>query len=117
MINQCTNNTNQGAKRKLTYTMGKSFFETVTETNGVDSIAFELSEHFFPCKQMIARMSIERIDDTNTTFKTTFEYKMADGVSHGAASKFDKLIQKLAVDIAHKAKGLFKKNTRDLREP
>ena len=56
---------NEGAKRKLTYADGSTCFETVVETNGVDSIRVQVTEHPFPCEILYAHMSTERVDDNN----------------------------------------------------
>lgn len=93
-----------GAKRKLTYKSGSFFFETVIESNGVDTIIFELTEYSFPCSKMYARMSTKRIDDENSTFSSTLAYKMMKGVPKDAAANFHKQIQGLAAGIALKAK-------------
>jgi len=69
-----------GAKRKLTQQDGTFFFETVSETNGFDSIRLELSEHPWPCKVLYAHLSTERVDDNTCIFRPALEYIMADGV-------------------------------------
>ena len=71
---------NEGAKRKLTYADGSTCFETVVETNGVDSIRVQVTEHPFPCEILYAHMSTERVDDNNCIFKIAAEYKLNDGI-------------------------------------
>ena len=71
---------NEGAKRKLTYDDGSTCFETVVETNGVDSIRVQVTEHPFPCEIVYAHMSTERVDDNNCIFKVAAEYKLNDGI-------------------------------------
>jgi hypothetical protein len=97
----------QGAKRKLTYKSGMSFFETVTATNGVDSITYELTEHVFPCETLHAHMKTARIDDEHTTFTSTLEYKLKPGVPAEGAAKFKGQIQALAVGLANNVQAQF----------
>ena len=93
----------QGAKRKLTYKSGMdvSFFETVTATNGVDSITYELTEHAFPCETLHAHMKTARIDDEHTTFTTILEYKLKPGTPTEVAAKFKGQLQALAGLLAN----------------
>ena len=69
-----------GAKRKLIQKDGTFFFETVSETNGFDSIRLELSEHPWPCKVLYAHLSTEKVDDNTCIFRPALEYIMMDGV-------------------------------------
>ena len=107
-----------GAKRKLTYTNGTTFFETVLESNGVDCIRFELTEHPFPCEKMFAQMSSVKVNANNTTFTVALEYKLAAGFSGPDAAGCAWALQGTAQGIADGARTLLtQKEGEDSRFP
>jgi hypothetical protein len=84
-----------------------SFFETVTATNGVDSITFEVSEHTFPCEKVYAHLDTVRIDDENTNITATLEYKLKPGIPAEGAAEFKGMIQALAGGLMNNVQAQF----------
>ena len=105
----------QGAKRKLTYAKafgGVTFYETVVETNGVDSIKFELTEHPWAAEKLYARLSIVKVSchKKRFTFTMTIEYKMKPSASVKEAKKLKASLEVLTQGTATKAQSLFQAN-------
>lgn len=93
----------------MTFLDGTFFFETVTRTNGFDSIWLKLTEHPYPCEILFAENSTERVDDNTSIFKVSVEYKLMDGVAPEVAAGFQNQIQGLGEIMALMVKDIFDK--------
>ena len=88
-----------GAVRRLNYESGTTFLETVTESNNVDSVKFELTETPFPCDSMFAYMNTKAGSDGMTLFTVRIDYKMTGGEDPGKIGVvIDKLVKGMAAN-------------------
>ncbi len=95
-----------GAKRKLTFKDGTSFFETVNTTTGTDSVWYELSEYPYPCEMLFAENSTVEVSDHISIFTVAFEFKLKEGVTPEEVVAFREQISGLVEDMVNKLKEL-----------